>query len=60
MKNTMDSNKENKIKTDKAIISIYEICPVCGRYQPDGEVCTSCQKEHNIYEPKVTYIDGVQ
>lgn len=53
MKNTVDSNKEIRIKTANAIISIDEICPVCGIYQPDGEVCISCQKEYDMYKPKV-------
>ena len=63
MKNTIDSTVTNKkvlISNNKGTYSIDEICPVCGRYQPDGEMCAPCQKEHNMYEPKVTYIDGVQ
>lgn len=55
MKNTMVSNKKIKIKTSNTIISLDEICPVCGRYQPDGEVCINCQKEYDIYKPKTSY-----
>ena len=32
-----------------------EICPICGVYSPDGDVCTGCQKNYDIYEPKITY-----
>lgn len=32
-----------------------EICPVCGVYSPDGDVCVTCQKEYGIYKPKITY-----
>ena len=56
----MEQDKDIRIKRKNKVYTVNDICPVCGRYQPDGEVCTSCQKEHNIYEPKVTYIDGVQ
>ena len=33
-----------------------EICPICGRYTPEGQVCDSCLKQHDLYEPKVQYI----
>lgn len=55
MKNTMVSNKELKIKTSNTVISIDEICLVCGTYQPDGEVCINCQKQYDVYKPKISY-----
>lgn len=58
MKNIMKSNVMNKkvlINSDKGIYSIDEICPICGRYQPEGELCVGCQKEYNMYEPRVDY-----
>lgn len=33
-----------------------EICPICGKYTPDGGVCSSCLKAHDLYEPNVSYI----
>lgn len=56
MKNTMESNVMNKkvlINSNKGTYSIDEICPVCGRYEPDGELCVSCQKEYGMYKPRV-------
>ena len=34
-----------------------EICPVCGTYTPDGDVCPNCLKAHDLYELKVTYTE---
>jgi hypothetical protein len=43
-------NKETNI-----IYSSDEICPICGAYSPDGDVCPTCQKEYGVYKPKITY-----
>jgi hypothetical protein len=44
---------------EKTSISIAygpdEICPICGRYSVDGFVCINCQKDYDLYKPKVTY-----
>ena len=34
-----------------------EICPICGTYTPDGDVCPNCLKTHDLYEPKVSYTE---
>jgi hypothetical protein len=36
-----------------------EICPVCGVYTPEGDLCIDCQKKYDLYEPKSIYIEGV-
>ncbi len=45
--------------SEKATISYSqdEICPICGAYSPDGDVCTICLKAHDLYEPKVSYVE---
>jgi ribosomal protein L32 len=45
MKSTMESNSNIKYNQD-------EVCPICGRYQPDGEVCKECLKQYELYKPK--------
>lgn len=37
--------------------SIEDTCPCCGRYTPDGDICITCLKEHDLYKPKVTYVE---
>ena len=32
-----------------------EICPACGNYSPDGDVCPQCLKAFGLYKPKITY-----
>ena len=56
----MEQDKDIETKRKNKVYSINDICPICGEYAPNGEICIICQKEHNIYEPKFTYIDGVQ
>jgi hypothetical protein len=46
-------------KNENIIYSTAEICPVCGIYTPEGNLCVSCQKEYGLYEPKAVYIEGV-
>lgn len=54
MKNITTSQTQQFIKTKNNITySSDEICPLCGRYQPDGEVCIPCQKEYNRHKSKV-------
>lgn len=33
----------------------FDICPICGIYTADGEVCIKCQKDYNVYKPKTTF-----
>jgi hypothetical protein len=47
-----DYFKEHNVK-----YSLDEVCPICGTYEPDDNVCNECLKEHNLYKPKVTYIE---
>ena len=49
------TNKKVLINSNKGTYSIDEICPVCGRYQPDGQLCIPCQKEYDMYKPRVDY-----
>lgn len=57
---TMTSKAKNLIQDTnrKVTYTQQEICPICGRYQPDGEVCNECLKQYDLYIPKPTYIDG--
>lgn len=41
----------------KVQYSLDEVCPVCGIYTPDGDVCPNCLKAHDLYEPKVSYTE---
>ena len=34
-----------------------EVCPICGAYSPDGDVCPNCLKTYNLYKPKVSYLE---
>ena len=34
-----------------------EVCPVCGAYSPDGDVCPNCLKTYDLYKPKVSYLE---
>lgn len=51
----VESKPEPKDNTLK--YSQNEICPACGRYSVDGSVCILCQKDYDLYVPKITYID---
>ena len=42
MKNTMDLNNGTYSKND--------ICPVCGIYEPEGQVCGECLKDYNLHK----------
>ena len=58
MQNTMDLNSRTIIESNNVKYTLDEVCPCCGRYTPEGEVCISCQKEYNMYKPKVDYGEG--
>ena len=34
-----------------------EVCPICGAYSPDGDVCPNCLKTYDLYKPKVSYLE---
>ena len=34
-----------------------EVCPICGAYSPDGDVCPNCLKTYNLYKPRVSYLE---
>lgn len=42
MANTINSNKIFKAQKDTVIYSLDEVCPICGCYEPDGNVCKEC------------------
>ena len=46
-----------KILSDNVVYTMQEVCPICGSYNPTGEVCPNCLKAHNLYEPKETYCE---
>ena len=33
---------------DTIIYSFEDVCPCCGRYTPDGNVCSECLRVNNI------------
>ena len=48
----------NRILVKESILySLDEVCPSCGRYTPEGGLCIPCQKEYDLYKPKITYVD---
>lgn len=50
----------NNLKLTKVVIyASDEICPCCGAYTADGDVCIPCQKQYNIYKPRTYYVEGV-
>ena len=48
-------NVENE--KPKVQYSLDEICPICGTYTPEGDVCPNCLKAHDLCEPKVSYTE---
>lgn len=58
MNNTSTSiYKKQYINKNDLTYAIEETCPVCGIYQPDGNVCKECQKDYGLLESKVEYIE---
>lgn len=57
MQDTSSSNNRKIIKSKNVKYTLDEICPCCGRYTSDGDVCTNCQKYHGIYKSEVQYIE---
>lgn len=49
----MSYNIENE--NTHSCYSSDEICPICGTYSPDGDVCVTCKQAHGLYKPKTTY-----
>lgn len=55
MQNTLGLNSRKIIESNNVKYTLDEVCPCCGRYQPDGELCVGCQKEYNMYKPRLDY-----
>ena len=53
MRSTMDLNSRKIIESSNVKYTLDEVCPCCGRYTPNGEVCIRCQKEYKVYELRV-------
>lgn len=53
MKNNMNLNSRKIIESNNVKYTFEETCPCCGRYTPEGEICTICQKQYNMCEPRV-------
>jgi hypothetical protein len=54
-----NSTNLTEVTGTKVPYTSSEICPVCGVYTPEGDLCINCQKEYGLYEPKSVYIEGV-
>lgn len=59
MKNSKASIKQLRIKSEHGTYSINDTCPHCGRYTPNGEVCTACLKDFDLYEEKPHYGEDI-
>jgi hypothetical protein len=46
-------------KNEDIFYSTEEICPICGSYQSDGNVCNMCLKQYNLYKPKQLCVDFI-
>lgn len=59
MKNTIDltNNKKYFIKKDAIVYTMQEICPCCGRYTPDGDICSMCLSKYDLVKPKPEYCE---
>lgn len=55
MQNTSNSTSRKIIESNNVKYTLDEVCPCCGRYTPNGEVCVLCQKECNMYKPRIDY-----
>jgi hypothetical protein len=47
-------------ESESRVTIIYaqdEVCPICGVYSPDGDVCPNCLKSYDLYEPKTLYFE---
>jgi len=42
-------------KMFKILYAADEICPACGTYSADGNVCNACQEAFNVFEPHKFY-----
>lgn len=49
---------DNDMQVKKVPYSSQEICPICGIYSADGNVCINCQKTYGVYKPKQSYSDS--
>ena len=61
MKSFMDStgNKILKVCYNNIVYTTDDICPICGAYTADGDVCVNCQKDFGVYEPRNPYSEAV-
>ena len=45
----MTKKFELKIATGNLTYSLQEVCPICGIYEPEGNVCHSCKTGYDAY-----------
>lgn len=48
---------QDDVKITRNLFALEDVCPCCGTYTSDGDVCTYCQKENGIYKRKEEYLD---
>lgn len=56
----IESPVQSSINTTSQNLLRYtqdEVCPICGAYSPDGDVCPNCLKTYDLYKPKVSYLE---
>lgn len=51
MKNTTPiyQSKRQYIERNNIKYTTSEICPCCGEYTPDGQVCNKCLQKNDLY-----------
>ena len=57
MKDSTQTSPSKKTPQPITPYSLLDVCPACGTYTPDGEVCNRCLKPYGLDKKKITYID---
>ena len=49
------NNMYNKVGKPELLLYHDEVCPTCGRYSYNGDVCSLCKKDYDLEDKKETY-----
>lgn len=49
------NNMYNKAGKPELLLYHDEVCPTCGRYSYNGDVCSLCKKDYDLEDKKETY-----
>ena len=53
--NLLDPEEKEQSKDKTIKYHPDEICPVCGRYSYNGDVCNLCKRDYDLEDKKETY-----